>query len=97
MEEARKMITRFDLFKLAMSLSRVTQKRFIAFGKGDDKTICFYASDYPIPWSVTTTPCSREERWLQFIPTGYIKVLKMPDLNWKECQFDCQEADNEED
>ena len=91
------MIARFDLFRLAMSVSRVAKKRFIAFCKGDDKTICIYASDTQIPWVVSTTPWSREEKWMPVIPAGYLTVDEMPDLNWKECQFDCKEADNEEE
>ena len=91
------MITYESLKELAMALSKVTNKRYVAFESFDDGyEINVSVCDEKMIWN---KPSKGEEYWdnnddvdyFTFCSGEYVQF----DFDWSKCQFDCKETKND--
>lgn len=94
------MITYDTLKELAQALSKVIGFRYIAFDKiGYDLNISF--SNEKMEWfsidSAHRDKFETEGYWDEHSNYFVLNCRQTPSIDWSKCQFDCKEADNEEE
>lgn len=89
------MITYESLKELAHALSKVTGYRYVAFYGSLKNKFITNVSDSEMLWYPS------EQRppgiWINESDCQILDLRDIPNLDWSKCQFDCKEADNEEE
>ena len=98
------MITYESLKELAHALSKLTENRYVTFELFDSLAY-FYgiegirvnASNEVFNW-IPNKPDPGFYHWEGLPSFSFLfEVDEKPDIDWSKCQFDCKEADNEEE
>lgn len=89
------MITYESLKELARVLLKLTGYRYVAFSESNTAGLVITFSDSEMKWiSSESLPY---EFWSGGMHVLTLGLRGFSNLDWSQCQFDCKEADNEEE
>lgn len=89
------MITYDTLKELAQALSKVTGYRYVAFSESSTAGLFIILSDSEMEWIFSKR--LSYGFWSGGMDFKTLALGDLPFLDWSQCQFDCKEADNEEE
>lgn len=89
------MVTYESLKELAQTLSKITGYRYIAFCESYRGDLFIYFSDSEMSWHERKMFPFGD--WANELDCGVLPIKDLPFLDWSKCQFDCKEANNEEE
>lgn len=89
------MITYETLKELAYALSKVSGYRYVAFSESNTAGLFIVLSDSEMEW-ISSKRLSYGF-WSGGMDFKTLDLGALPFLDWSKCQFDCKEADNEEE
>lgn len=88
------MITYESLRELALVLSKVTGYRYVAFCEVYKGDLFISFSAHEMSWhEPKSIPYAF---WVGDLERQVLNLRDIPNLDWSKCQFDCKEAENEQ-